>query len=495
MVKSDKLGIFIFRRDCRLYDNLTLNKLASQVDIILPLFILDSNQIIKTKANSNYFSPNAVQFICETLEDLDQQITSHTNGSGLHLFYGIPWEIMAHLLTKLTKSYTDIIVGFNTDFSKYSETRDHAIRTVCSHLKINICESRDDYTLSPIDQLIKSDGNAFKQYGAFYKNAIGNFTPTKPSKLPTNTKFVSKTWELLLFKSIKYTYKLKDLSKFYEPNEKLAQHGGRTQALGKLHKIKDFKDYNEKRDLLAYNTTNLSAGLNMGCLSIREVYWYIKDKLGLKSQIIKQLYWRDFFLTVMAYIPEARSFKKMIDPRYDQIIWPSNSKTKASWKAMMESKTGFLLIDAGMQELINTGFLHNRLRMILGVFWTKYLHISILNPKYGSQVGFSSMLVDAIGPSQNKMNHHWILDFDYPGKKFSAKNAPLSGRPMRIDNSMIKRWDPDCIYIKKWLPHLSNYTPKELSKWDGTYSDIHPGPIFDPKVQYEGWVKLCKGIY
>ena len=57
------------------------------------------------------------------------------------------------------------------------------------YLKINICESRDDYTLSPIDQLIKSDGNAFKQYGAFYKNAIGNFTPTKPSKLPNNTKF------------------------------------------------------------------------------------------------------------------------------------------------------------------------------------------------------------------------------------------------------------------------------------------------------------------
>lgn len=491
MTKSDKLGIFIFRRDCRLEDNLALNQLAEQVDIILPLFILDSNQIVKTKSNSNYFSSNAVQFICECLEDLNTQL--ETIGSKLFLLYGVPWELMARMLTKLSRlnSFSSITVGFNTDFSAYSEKRDHGIKTVCSHLKINVIECRDDYTLSPIDNLVKSDGTAFKQYGAFYKNATSNYTPSKPLKLSSTAKnkFVSKSWDN------KFNfYKIKDLDKFYDNNPQLAQNGGRTQALGRLHKIKNFKDYNVKRDMLSYNTTNLSAGLNMGCVSIREVYWYVKEKLTLKSQIIKQLYWRDFFLTAIAYIPEARSFRKMIDPRFDQIPWPSNSSTKSAWKAMMESKTGFLLIDAGMQELVNTGFLHNRLRMILGVFWTKYLHISILNPKYGSQTGFSKMLVDAIGPSQNKMNHHWILDFDYPGKKFSPGGIPLAGRPMKIDNSMIKRWDPDCIYIKKWLPHLANYTPKQLYKWNGSDDDIHPGPIFDPKVKYAEWIELCKGI-
>jgi deoxyribodipyrimidine photo-lyase len=184
----------------------------------------------------------------------------------------------------------------------------------------------------------------------------------------------------------------------------------------------------------------------------------------------------------------------MIDPRFNKIPWPSNSQVKHGWKAMMEGQTGFLLIDAGMQEITQTGFLHNRLRMILGIFWTKYLHISILNPIYGSQAGFSRLLLDAIGPSQNKMNHHWILDFDYPGKKFASSGSPLSGRPMKIDNSMIKRWDPDCVYIKKWLPHLESVPNKELYKWNGTYSDVHPGPIFDPKTQYGEWIKLCKGI-
>lgn len=483
-----KLGIFIFRRDCRLYDNIALNLLSKEVDIILPIFILDSNQIIKTKLNENYFSSNVVQYICETLKDLNEQLQEYN--SKLFLFYGQPWEILTHVLTRLNKTY-EITVAFNNDFSPYSEKRDNAIRKVCFYLNIAIINSNNDYTLNIIDKLIKSDGTAFKQYGAFYSNAT-KLIPLKPESLSSKTKFVNIKFESEIFKSIKSYYKLKNLNNFYKTNNLLAQRGGRKEALKRLHLAKNFSEYNEKRDLLSYNTTNLSAGLNMGCISSRETYWYIKSKLGDKNQILKQLYWRDFFLIAYIYIPNAKSFKQMIDPRYDEIKWPSNTVTKPFWNAMMSSKTGFLLIDAGMQELQKTGFLHNRLRMILGVFWTKYLHISILNPKYGSHSGFARMLIDAIGPSQNKMNHHWILDFDYPGKKFSAKGAPLSGRPMKIDNLMIKKWDPECIYIKKWLPHLSNYKPKELYKWSG--SDIHPGPIFDPKVHYTEWIEMCKGI-
>lgn len=485
-----KLGIFIFRRDCRLVDNLGLIKLAQQVDHILPLFILDSNQIVQTKKNSHYFSSNAVQFICECLEDLDQELKSSYK-SKLFLLYGIPWEVMAQLLTRLNKSHKEIIVGFNTDFSTYAEKRDHGIKSVCSHLNIPVIESPDDYTLIPISQLVKSDGTGFKQFGAFYSNT-SKVQPNKPINLPSKTKFVSSGFESTIFKQLDPTYKITNLNKFYKPNELIAQHGGRTPGLKRLGQIKNFTEYATNRDMLAYNTTGLSAALNMGCLSIREVYWRIKDKLGLKSQIIKQLYWRDFYLSAIINLPEARSYSHLMDGRYEKIPWPSNSYVKKNWTAMMNGQTGFLLIDAGINEMKTTGFLHNRLRMILGVFWTKYLHIHILNPKYGSQAGYSSMLVDAIGPSQNKMNHHWILDFDYPGKKFSAPGAPLSGRPMRIDNSMIKTWDPECIYIKKWLPHLASVPNKVLYKWDGSYSDIHPGPIFDPKTQYAEWVKLCK---
>jgi deoxyribodipyrimidine photolyase len=214
-----KLGIFIFRRDCRLYDNIGLIQLAKQVDQILPLFILDSNKIVQTNKNSNYFSSNAVQFVCETIKDLDQDLkTSH--GSKLFLLYGTPWEVIAQLLTRLNKTNKEIIVGFNTDFSSYSEKRDHGIRQVCSHLDIPVLESPDDYTLLPIDQLAKSDGTGFKQFGAFYKNtSIVN--PSKPTSLPSKTKFVSPSFEKLLFKQLKCTYKIIDLGEFYETNEYL----------------------------------------------------------------------------------------------------------------------------------------------------------------------------------------------------------------------------------------------------------------------------------
>ena len=485
-----KLGIYIFRRDCRLYDNLALNLLSKTVDIILPIFILDSNQIIQTNKNKHYFSTNAVQFICETLIDLNKQLEDYN--SRLHLFYGTPWEIIAQILTRLNKKYDNITLGFNTDFSTYSNKRDHAIRIICKKLGINIINSDSDFTLRSINDLLKSDGGAFKQFGAFYKNAVQS-EPVKPIKLSKSIEFVSKKFETKLLDVLEY--KINDLNKFYKENELLAQHGGRTELLKKLKSINKFSDYNENRDTLSYKTTNISAGLNMGCISIRETYWTIKEKLGNKSIILKQLYWRDFYLVALAYLPNAKSYSTVMDQRYEQIDWPSNSQIKSLWKAMIDGKTGFLLIDAGIEEMKQTGFLHNRNRMILGIFWTKYLQIHILNPKYGSQSGYSKYLVDAIGPSQNKMNHHWILDFDYPGKKFSAPNAPLSGRPMKIDNSMIKKWDPDCSYIKKWLPHLNNMQSKELYKWSSSSdTKLHPAPIFDPKTQYNKWIKLCTGI-
>jgi hypothetical protein len=96
------------------------------------------------------------------------------------------------------------------------------------------------------------------------------------------------------------------------------------------------------------------------------------------------------------------------------------------------------------------------------------------------------------------MNHHWILDFDYPGKKYSAPNAPLSGRPMDISNKMIKKWDIDCIYIKKWLPELEQVSNKDIYNWSDKiakqYNNIHPAPMFDAKDQYNKWISDCINI-
>ena len=106
------------------------------------------------------------------------------------------------------------------------------------------------------------------------------------------------------------------------------------------------------------------------------------------------------------------------------------------------------------------------------------------------------MLVDAIGPSQNKLNHQWITEFDYPGKKYAPSHAPIAGRPMDPSNRMITKWDPDCVYIKKWLPHLSDIPNKSLIKWNtqiaSDYANIHPAPMFDSKIKYQEWISACE---
>ena len=119
----------------------------------------------------------------------------------------------------------------------------------------------------------------------------------------------------------------------------------------------------------------------------------------------------------------------------------------------------------------------------------------MLDPKYGSQVWFSRLLVDAIGIAQNKMNNNWSLDFDLSGRRFGVG---ISGRGMNISNIEIKKFDPECNYIKKWLPHIKDVSCKDLYKWNEEmaekYNNIHPPPMFDSKERYQEWIKLTKHL-
>ena len=150
-----------------------------------------------------------------------------------------------------------------------------------------------------------------------------------------------------------------------------------------------------------------------------------------------------------------------------------------------------------MKELIKTGYIGNRIRLLLATFWIKYLLIDPLHPKYGSQVGFSYYLVDC-NTSQNKLNHQWFIDLDLSGRRFSKKGCnSLTGRMMRIDNLVIKKFDPDCEYIKKWLPELKNIPNKDLYKWNEEIQKkykIHYKPIFNWEEQYKKYCDLYKNI-
>jgi deoxyribodipyrimidine photo-lyase len=503
------ITIFIHRRDLRINDNISIYKCYHNIknNIIIPIFIFDPEQIIKNEKNKYYFSSKSAYFIIKSVIDLKKQYQSI--GSNLLVLYNKPSNCLIKIINILKKaSNRHIILSFNLDFSKYSLNRDNELINIANNNNITIItdNNHSDYCLQPWCNKV------YKQFGAYYKNAIKN-KPSNSFNYKTifiNNKIYNKlfskieflNFDILLNSELRFIDECNQHSK----NNKLMYqwlNAGRNNCLLNLKKnINNLKLYNKNRNNLDYNTSNISAYINIGTISIRELYYLLKKKLN-NSDIIKQLYWRDFFLNIIKNLPNANEFCH-IDKRYDSIKWATSyNKThkkyklmKYYWNLMMNSKTGFLLIDAGIKELKISGFLHGRNRMIVGMFWTKYLLINPFDLKYGSQANWSKLLVDAIGPSQNKMNHHWLTEFDFPGKKFAPSGSPLAGRPMNIDNIQIKKFDPNCIYIKKWLPHLNNVDNNDLYKWNKEislkYLNIHPPPIFNSKEKYKEWIQICK---
>ncbi|MEM5878630.1 MAG: deoxyribodipyrimidine photo-lyase, partial [Candidatus Aenigmatarchaeota archaeon] len=238
--------------------------------------------------------------------------------------------------------------------------------------------------------------------------------------------------------------------------------GGRSQALKLIQKISKI-NYSENRNYPFLNsTTNLSPHNKFGTLSIREIYHEFK-KTG-DIQLVNELYWRDFFIHIGYHFPHV--FKQSFKEKYRKIIWFWDQKKFKLW---CDGKTGFPIVDAGMRELNETGFMHNRVRMITASFLVKILG---MDWKKGERY-FASKLVD-YDPSVNNGNWQWIASTGCDSQPF-----------FRIFNPWIqqKKYDPDCIYIKKWVPELGKYAPKEIHNIEkiNLNDKIYPNPIVDYK--------------
>lgn len=484
-------GIFIFRRDFRIIDNQGLCLLSNNVKEIIPIFIFDPNQIKNTHNIKQYMSNPALQFICESIDDLNDTLNNK-----LHIFYDNPLKIISNIIKHSFFKNKSIVFGFNEDFTKYSIERDSAIKDFLNNKNIAIITCDYDFTLCNMDLLIKNDGNPFKQYGAFRKNLLSNkkhFTEINNKKI----KFINK--------KIKFDNIINNYHTFYKNPKHYSPNisGNRKNALHILNNLNIFKDYNNNRNLLDYNTTHLSAYLNFGLISEREFYYSVY-KNNKKSLLLDQIIWRDYYLTMLRFQEGAQSYEKHMDNRYNKLKWldyysdneiyktKKHQQSYNEWKLMMSSSTGFLLIDSAISELLNTGYMHNRCRLLVGYFSTKYLLINPLAPVIGLMWWFSRHLIDCI-TSQNKLNAQFITELDFSGKKFSKKI--IDGRPMNPSNEMIKKYDPECIYIKKWLPHLKDIDNKILYKWEKLGDEkLHPKPIFDLKERYQEWIDLCSKV-
>lgn len=471
--------IFIHRRDLRLEDNLSLFKALSCSEYVLPIFIFDPRQIQKNNKNKLYFSERAADFIIKSVMHLKK--CYNDIGSDLLILYDEPKNAIA----KIMKIHKFSHVAFTPDFSNFAIARDQEICKMADPL---LTETLNDICLRPWVSLLRGD-KPYLKFSSFYENAMKTPVPTPISYGDLYSKFMSKNAINKMFKKIMMKK---------TPDTEDDGFAGRANCFKMLSEsIKHLRTYEKNRNLLSYSTSRISAHLNMGCVSCRELYHMFRDN----KEFMKQLCWRDFYTCIVAFLPGGNEFNH-IDESFDKIKWASDApKTSKKyktmydyWKKMMTSKTGFLIIDAAMNELKQTGFLHGRARMILGTFWIKYLLINPFDGKLGSQTGYSRLLTDAIGPSQNKMNHQWLTELDYGGRRFGKTR--LAGRKMNIDNSMIKKFDPECLYIKKWLPNLEKVPCKDLVKWSNKitkkYNNIHPAPIFNQDDKYNEWELIAQ---
>lgn len=451
--KKDELplALFIFRRDLRLFDNTALLACAKSYKVA-PIFIFTPEQLLKNPFKSS----NAVEFMVESLEDLKGQIESE--GGKFFTFFGEVEEV----LTRLIRENEVKAVYFNRDYTPYAVARDAKIAELC--IKSGVaCESFDDALLMEDLSLRTGTGSVYTVFTPF-----GNRLAALP-KRKVNFESVENWGELAGPKPLDdFRARLLEQEVFTE-NPNLAVRGGRAVGVGLLNRAcKELSNYAKSRDVLGKSgTTQLSAHNKFGTLSIREIYFALAGAFGAQHDLIKQLYWRDFYYYLAAHKPEVLDGVPIPSKlRYSEINWRNDPKEFDRW---CRGETGFPVVDAGIRQLNSTGFMHNRARMIVAMFLTKDLQIDW---RWGEK-HFAQKLVD-YDRAQNAGGWAWCAGTGTDGSPF-----------LRIFNPWLQqqKFDPDCVYIKRWVKELAGVSPADIHNWPEACSK-YPGTYFCPMVDH-----------
>ncbi|MGV7225715.1 MAG: cryptochrome/photolyase family protein [Nitrosopumilus sp.] len=454
MAKYEK-SLFLFRRDLRIEDNTGLINASKFSSEVIPCFIMDSELL---KKSSPKFSQFRLQFLNDCLIDLDEELKK--NQSHLHIISGNREKLISNIIKK---QKIDAIF-LNTDYSPFSRKRDREIQKICEKNEIDFV-SIDDLLLHDVELLKTGKDEPYKIFTAFYNKAR-----ELPIRKPQKSQYSNFSNQ-----EIEYEIPIAEFAEVFGKPNNSQRKGGRKSGIQLLRNVKNLKNYDEERNIPSVNGTSLlSAHNKFGTLSIREIYEKCAKELGPSHTIISELHWRDFFTYLMYHYPQ--SFSKEYNKRFQNIPWSKNTKAFSKW---CDGETGFPIVDAGMRELNETGFMHNRVRMIVASFLTKDLHIDW---RWGEKY-FATKLID-YDPCVNVGNWQW------------AASTGCDAQPwFRIFNPWLqqKRFDPDCIYIKKWLPELRHLSPKAIHN----LSKSHPNDLSyeEQMVDHSVETKMAKEIF
>jgi len=468
------ISIFLHRRDFRTYDNAALGELVAQNagNDIMHIFIFSPRQI--DPGLNKYFNKNCVEFMVQCLHDLNKELKDD-----LHCFHGEDLEVLNKLVTLLNVQ----CIAFNLDYTPFARKRDATLVEWCLNKGIN-CIVQEDYTLFPLESIVSEQGKVYEMFKPFYDKCVNKFQDIPHCKdTPKYKTYRNKHLPCLI----------KNIDKFYfnEPNHKLAVFGGRTNALEIVQKKVTsgaLANYGKLRDFPALDkTTKLSAYIKFGCVSMREVFFAFKKRYGLHHELVRQLLWREFYAHLSHSYPwvlkgqvaesENRPFKKQLDVQH---VWDMTYDEKR-WEAFGTGKTGFPFVDAGIRQLLTTGWCHNRSRMIIAAFGAKDLHIS----PWIVEKWFASNLLD-YDPCSNSGGVQWAYGIGAdPMFMFRSFNPFLQGY----------KFDKDCKYIKQWLPELRKVANTDIHTWHSSYVNYEHVPYPKPVVEHTQQVEKIKRLF
>lgn len=478
MQSSFDTVLFVFRRDLRLADNRGLAEATRRARRVIPVFVFDRN-ILGDLADR---ADRRVTFIHDAVTELKESLRGH--GSDLVVLHGDPMRAIPALAEKSGAE----AVFVNEDYEPYANVRDDAVAAALIDAG-RAFHAFKDQVIYARDEILTQSGEAYKVFSPYQRAWLQRLeeeerlglSPVAEESL--NVKAFAPRSALRGFGD---AWTLKDLG---FTRARLWIASGETAALRRLEEfLPSLQWYAEDRDFPARaGTSALSAHLRFGTVSIRACVRHAResDEKGARTWL-SELIWREFYQMLLDRFPHVvnHSFKR----EYDAIAWPGG---EAAFRAWCEGRTGYPIVDAAMRHFNETGWMHNRLRMITAMFLTKDL---LVDWRRGERY-FAAGLLD------------YDLAANNGGWQWSASTGADGAPYFRIFNPVLqsKKFDPDGTFIRENLPELSGFSG-DLIHWPHDADDAtqeaagcalgrdYPHPIVDHFEQKDKAIALFKQL-
>tara|TARA_B100001057_G_scaffold200001_2_gene200691 strand:- start:4220 stop:5527 length:1308 start_codon:yes stop_codon:yes gene_type:complete len=428
---KEKFTIFWFRRDLRLEDNKGLYKALKGTNKVIPIFIYDTEIIDKLPKDDHRLT-----FIHNALGGINNAMKR--NRCSVGIYRGTPKAIF----NKIIREFPIEKVITNHDYETYAIERDEEIRKLLKAEKIDFVTYKDQVIYEK-NEVVKDDGKPYVVYTPYSRKWMTKFRgegiKNYPSEDHLDNLYNEKPLPQISLDEMGFEIS-KMVPKGFEFDEDLVDQYEATRNFPS-------KD----------GTSRLGVHLRFGTQSIRK--FVLKSAERKNTTFLKELIWREFFMQILWHFPytENQSFKK----QYDRIEYRNNEEEFEKW---CQGKTGYPLVDAGMRQLNQTGFMHNRVRMLVSSFLCKHL---LIDWRWG-EAYFAEKLFD-YEKSSNLGNWQWVAGC-------GVDAAPY----FRIFNphEQVKKFDKNLKYINRWVKDINKLT--------------YPEPIVEHKFARERCLKEYK---